>query len=113
MTLPPFAVSAAQLIAWAMARPEDHASELIRFLAVATADPNTVNRWAEALSRLQTLAVEQDGPPLTDDDYMACVDWVAEAARIHPDVLSAKRAIFDEALRLHSPTADKPTTHRR
>lgn len=105
MTLPPFAVSAAQLIAWAMTRPEEQAREAVRFLAVTTADPHTINRWAEALSRLQALAVELNGPPLTLDDYTSCIEWVAEAARIHPDANSAdaKRTIFDEALRLHSP----------
>lgn len=104
MTLPPFAVSAAQLIAWAMARPEEQAREAVRFLTVTTADPHTINRWAEALSRLLDLAVEHSGPPLSLDDYTACIAWIAEAAQAHPDAqpAEAKRAIFDAALRLRS-----------
>jgi hypothetical protein len=103
MALPPFAVSAAHLIARAMVKPEEKVREAIRFLTVTTADPHTINRWADALSRLQALAVEHSGPSLFPDDYTACVAWVAEGARVHPDASSteAKRAIFDEALRLH------------
>lgn len=101
MPLPSFAANAARVLAWTMTRPEERATELIRFATVATADPYMINRWAEALSVLQEFSASHGGPTFSNADYDACVEWAAAASRSGEDtLLRAKRSVFDEALRL-------------
>ncbi|HLN59979.1 MAG TPA: hypothetical protein VK464_00410 [Symbiobacteriaceae bacterium] len=98
MTLPPFAVNAARLIAWAMSQPGERAESLLHFLTFTTRDPNTINHWADALSRIQTFADEQGGPKLALDDYVACVEWVARASQPETEARAeVKRSIFQAA----------------
>lgn len=86
---------AVPIIAWVLTQPGDEPAELAHFFRLVSSDPWNINRWVEALSRIQQYAQDHNGPTLTIDEYMAAVGWLSAAAG-RDRLLDAKQAVYQE-----------------
>lgn len=107
MILPPYALQAARVIAWAMTTPDpDAAAQVRRLRSARLEDLGAV--WAEVLSDLSRRSEEAGGPGVTQSDLRALIQWFA-SARFESLAAqgAAKQAILAEARRLAGQTPGK------
>ena len=100
MILPPYALQAARLIAWALESPDPAVAVQVRRLrSVQLSDVGPV--WAEVLVELGARSRAAGGPALPQDEVRALVRWFA-GARIQSLAAlgEAKQAVLAEARRL-------------
>lgn len=107
MILPPYALQAARLIAWAMASPDPAVEEQVtRLRSARLGEVDFV--WAGVLQGLSARSRAAGGPVLTQDEIRALVQWfIGGRCQGMAHLGAAKQAVLAEARRLVSLRLDE------